>query len=244
MQFSLSPMAGGRLTQQQRQQWALYIALAFHVSGFIAIGIFKAPLFVQLTPLNLLVCLALIVWTQAEYNSRFWLFAVLAFVIGYGAEYMGVTRGWLFGSYQYGTVLGPGLHGVPWLIGVQWLVTMYSIGMAMHLLQQRLLRNPLGHIHRLPRWWKAASLVLDGAMLAVVFDWVLEPVAIWLGYWQWKEGEIPFSNYLSWYFVSAAVLFCFHRLRFAKHNLFAVHLLLIQFMFFLLLRTVLVLERG
>jgi hypothetical protein len=34
-----------------RQQIATGIALAFHISGFIAIGFFKSSLFVSLTPL-------------------------------------------------------------------------------------------------------------------------------------------------------------------------------------------------
>lgn len=221
-----------------RQQIALYIALAFHISGFIAIGFFKAPLFIGLTPINLLICMGLVLWTQEKINTWFFLFAMLAFSLGFASEYVGVNTGILFGNYTYGDVLGPKWNGVPFMIGAQWLVTMYNIGVAMHMLHARIKQNPNSAHHKLPKWWRAASLVLDGAMLAVVFDWVMEPVAVELGFWKWTHGDIPMLNYFSWYGVSAVILFLFHKLPFPKQNLFAVHLLLIQFMFFLLLRTV------
>ena len=76
------------------------------------------------------------------------------------------------------------------------------------------------------------------ALIATFFDWVMEPVAIKLGFWQWNEGnESPLFNYVSWFMVSLSLLALFHFCPFPKKNKFAVHLLLIQTMFFLLLRT-------
>jgi putative membrane protein len=80
-------------------------------------------------------------------------------------------------------------------------------------------------------------MIVDGAMLAVLFDWILEPVAIKLGYWTWKGTDVPLYNYLSWFFLSCCLLTIFHFCSFEKENKFAVNLLLIQAMFFLLLRT-------
>jgi putative membrane protein len=80
-------------------------------------------------------------------------------------------------------------------------------------------------------------MVADSALLAMFFDWVLEPVAVELGYWTWADGIIPWFNYATWWGVSAVIMLFFHFLPFRKHNLFAVHLLMIQVMFFLLLRT-------
>ena len=64
----------------------------------------------------------------------------------------------------------------------------------------------------------------------------MEPVAIQLGYWKWS-GDIPVFNYACWFLVSLVLLLFFHFLKFDKENKFAVDLLLIQSMFFLLLRT-------
>ena len=68
------------------------------------------------------------------------------------------------------------------------------------------------------------------------FDWLMEPVAVKLGYWQWINGEIPFFNYVSWFIISIILLSVFQHSKFSKHNKFAVNLLLIQLMFFLLLK--------
>jgi putative membrane protein len=220
-----------------RSYVATAIALAFHISGFIAIGMFRSPLFISLTPLNLLVGLALILYTQQQLSVPFWMFCIASFGIGFASELLGVNTGLLFGEYSYGKVLGPGWKGVPWLIGVQWMVTMYCIGVSMDMLHRRLMTNQGELYGRFPRWWMALSTVADGALLAVLFDWALEPVAVQLGYWQWQNGTIPFKNYWSWWLVSLLILAIFRWLPFRKHNLFAIHLLLIQFMFFLLLRT-------
>jgi bisanhydrobacterioruberin hydratase len=218
-------------------QIATFIALLFHVSGFIAIAFFHSQLFVNLTPLNLLVSFALILFTQEKINLPFLFFVVLAFSIGFGAEWIGINTGKLFGQYQYGIVLGPRWQGVPWMIGINWFCTIYCIGVAMHMLHKKLVSRQPETASSLGKKWLQISLVVDGAALAVFFDWIIEPVAVKLGFWQWKDGIIPSFNYWCWFAVSILLLIIFRLLRFDKHNLFAVHLLLIQLMFFLLLRS-------
>jgi bisanhydrobacterioruberin hydratase len=220
-------------------QVATFIALLFHVSGFIAIAFFKSQLFINLTPLNLLVSFVLILYTQEKLNTAFVLFLASAFIIGFVAEWLGVNKGLLFGQYKYGTVLGPSWQGVPWFIGVNWFITIYCVGVAMHMLHQLMLSRQPDAAGIIGKQWLMASLVIDGAGLAVFFDWVIEPVAVKLHFWTWHNGQIPSFNYWSWFAVSILLLSIFRYLKFDKHNLFAVHLLLIQFLFFLLLRTIL-----
>jgi putative membrane protein len=87
---------------------------------------------------------------------------------------------------------------------------------------------------------KLLSIVVDGATLAVLFDWLMEPVAIKLGFWSWGgDGSIPYFNYACWFIASLLLLYIFHQLNFEKRNKFALHLLMIQVMFFLILRTLL-----
>jgi putative membrane protein len=89
-----------------------------------------------------------------------------------------------------------------------------------------------------PMALKALSVIIDGATLAVFFDWLMEPVAVKLGYWSWNgDGSIPMFNYICWFIVSIVLLTVFHFANFNKQNKFAVNLLLTQLMFFLLLRT-------
>jgi len=220
-----------------KQQIATLIALAFHVSGFIAIGLFRSTLFINLTPLNLLVCTLLIFWTQEKINLAFLFFCAAAFVIGFGSEWVGVNTGLLFGDYTYGEVLGPKWQGVPFLIGIQWIVVIYCSGITMAMMHERLLRNQPESYRQFPRVWVSLSMIADAALLALVFDWILEPVAMELGYWTWANNEVPWLNYATWWGISVIIMIFFQFLPFGKHNLFAVHLLMIQAMFFLLLRT-------
>ncbi len=219
-----------------KQQIATGIALVFHVSGFIAIGLFHSPLFLSLTPLNLLVSALLIFWTQEKINLAFILFCLAAMGIGFGSAWIGVNTGKLFGEYTYGTVLGPKWQGVPYLVALQWLVVLYCSGICMAMLHARLDDSQAEAYRRFPRFWISLSMIADSALVALFFDWILEPVAVKLGYWNWTNGETPWLNYATWWGVSAVIMIFFQILRFRKHNLFAIHLLMIQVMFFLLLR--------
>ncbi len=85
---------------------------------------------------------------------------------------------------------------------------------------------------------KALSVIIDGAILALLFDWLMEPIAVKLNYWKWNgNGTIPMKNYICWFAISLLLLTVFNFSKFNKQNYFAINLLLIQVMFFLLLRT-------
>lgn len=215
---------------------ATSIALAFHISGFIAIAFFHSNLFIQLTPLNLLVCFGLILYTQETRNKSFLLFMFLSICIGLVAEIYGVNTGKLFGSYQYGKILGPGFKSVPFIIGINWFSAMYCTCSSMAMLKDWIMTKLPENAKSFPKWYFFITLVVDSASLAVLFDWIIEPVATKLGMWQWKNGEIPTFNYYSWFGVGLIIALLFHTLPFKKHNLFAVHLLMIQALFFLLLK--------
>jgi putative membrane protein len=178
----------------------------------------------------------LIVFTQEQRNRFFFLFIVISFIIGLVSEIIGTNTGLLFGSYAYSSILGLALKKVPLIIGVNWFVVVYCCGVSMKTMQDKLnTKFPEASISS-KRNLKRLSLILDGALLAVLFDWLMEPVAIKLGYWSWT-GDIPFYNYCCWFLLSSLLLWLFDMLPFTKRNKFAVHLLLIQSMFFLLLRS-------
>lgn len=227
-----------RLNKIQKQQVALGIAIIFHTVGLIGILFVNKDFFISLTPLNLLLSFALVLWTQEEHNRYFWSFVVICFGTGIFTEWLGVNHQILFGTYRYLSPLGLKWEGVPLLIGVNWFIIMYCCGISVQQVLNKIW-NRLKDQDMPPRtdvgFW---AIVLDGALLATFFDWVMEPVAVKLGFWQWLgDGSIPFKNYWSWFLVSAFLLLLFRLFRFKKNNLFAVHLLLIQLMFFLILRT-------
>ncbi len=217
---------------------ALFIALLFHVSGLIGI-LFTShkDWFIQNTPVNLLVMAALLIITQKEKNLYFYLFMFIVIVVGFVLEFTGVHTSKVFGNYTYGNVLGTQLFGVPLIIGINWFIVMYCAGIATTYYENRMLNRINAKGLSVEKRIQKISFVIDAALLAVLFDWIIEPVAMKLGFWHWQSDKIPYFNYVCWLVVSALLLALFQRLPFKKQNIFAVHLLMIQVLFFLLLRT-------
>jgi bisanhydrobacterioruberin hydratase len=211
-------------------------AILFHVIGLVGIIGFENDLIIRSTPFNLLLSFALLLWTHKDRNKAFWIFIALVAALGFAAEIIGVHTAHIFGSYQYGPVLGIQWKGVPLVIAVNWVIIIYCCGISIHTLLIRIARLAPSSIGT-PRIMKALSVLADGATIATIFDWIMEPVAVKLGFWKWTlDGSIPYYNYFSWFVVSMLLLGIFHLCRFKKRNKFAVNLLLIQLMFFMILR--------
>ena len=220
-----------------KYQIATAIAILFHVIGLVGITVFKSDLIIRSTPVNLLLMFGLLIWTQNKKNIAFWIFVMATAVLGMAVEIIGVNTQLLFGSYSYGTMLGPQFKNVPFIIGINWFVIIYCSGITIHTILMKAIYKVSEETATPPMMLKAISVIVDGATLAVFFDWIMEPAAIQLGYWKWEGADIPLYNYLCWLVISAILLTLFHFGKFSKQNKFAVHLLLIQLMFFLLLRT-------
>ena len=219
-----------------RHQIATAVAVLFHAIGLIGILYFDKQFFINTTALNLLLMFALIIYTQQNKNLHFYIFIFIAIAVGISVELIGTQTGLLFGNYAYGKVLGPAIKNVPWVIGINWFMIIYCCGITMKMLLKKITKTIDADVTTQRPILKTLSVIVDGATLAVVFDWLMEPVAIQLGYWKWS-GDIPVFNYACWFLVSLILLLIFHVLKFDKANKFSVDLLLIQAMFFLLLRT-------
>jgi bisanhydrobacterioruberin hydratase len=217
---------------------ATAMAVLFHSIGLVGLLFFDKNFFLAATPFNLLLSFILLIWTQVDKNIHFFLFLSSCFVFGIIVEVIGVNTGFLFGDYAYGNVLGLKIKNVPVLIGVNWFLIIYCCGISIHTLLMKAINRIAADTGKTPMAMKALSVIIDGATLAVFFDWLMEPVAVKLGYWVWNgDGSIPMFNYICWFVVSLLLLAVFHFTKFNKQNKFAVNLLLIQGMFFLLLRT-------
>lgn len=226
------------MNNYSRYQIATAVAVLFHLIGLAGILFINEDLFVQATSINMLLMLALLFYTKRTINLAFIFFFICCFFVGFAVEYIGTKTGYLFGDYAYGNVLGPKVSGVPLIIGVNWFIIIYCCGVTILSLFNRITKS-LEEPDRPKPVMKMASVVTDGALLAVFFDWIMEPAAVALGYWSWSGGDIPMFNYVCWLLVSVLLLIVFHFSRFEKNNKFAVNLLLIQLMFFLLLRSTL-----
>lgn len=217
---------------------ATAIAIFFHAIGLVGLLCYPTGFFVNATSFNLLLSFTLLIWTQQSKNWYFFLFLLASFVIGFFVEVVGVNTGLLFGEYVYGKVLGLQWLQVPLIIGINWFIIVYCCGICTHSLLAKIIARVAADTGEPPMLLKAVSVIIDGATLAVLLDWLIEPVAVKLGFWTWLgDGSIPIYNYICWFLVSLLLLTIFHFCRFSKQNKFAVNLLLIQALFFLLLRT-------
>lgn len=216
---------------------AIFLAALFHFSGLV--GILFTPYkdwFIANTPLNLLLMLVLFWWMQEEKSAKFYIYALICYLVGMGSEAIGVNTAYLFGHYKYGTVMGTKWMGVPLLIGVTWVTIMLCCGNIMQQLYQWVESRTDGQLDMQNSKWQKIAVLFDAAFLAVSFDWLMEPVAIKLGFWQWQDGIIPNYNYLCWFLISFVLQWLYRKMDFKKPNQFAVHLLVIQALFFLTLR--------
>ncbi|PVD52075.1 carotenoid biosynthesis protein [Terrimonas sp.] len=220
---------------------AFIISLVIHISGLAGMLWGNRQLFATYTPANLLIMFLLLLWTQEKINKPFIFFMLACLFSGYFVEYIGVHTGLLFGNYTYGKVLGSQLSNIPLIIGINWFIVMYCCGTVIQLVTEALKKRLPDEQLQAYKKWSIASVIIDGALLAVFFDWVMEPVAVKLGFWTWAgDGSIPMLNYISWFGVSVILLSLFSLLPFHKKNIFALYLLMIQLMFFLVLRTLLI----
>ncbi len=215
-----------------------FLAILFHISGLI--GILFSPYrewFIQNTPLNLCLMTVLLVWTQPKKSIAYFLFFFIAFITGMMVEMIGVNTERLFGAYSYGTVLGPKINGVPWLIGLNWFVVIFCSASVLQQMHEWFSKKMAKDGAVMPERIAKISLLVDAAFLATFFDWLMEPVAIKLGFWQWKTTAIPVYNYTCWFIISLLLLLVLQKMPFPKRNHFAVHLFIIQLLFFMTLRT-------
>lgn len=156
--------------------------------------------------LNVLQGTLLALWLVANAGARGAATAVAIAVLSLLVEYIGVTTGLPFGSYDYEATLGYKLLGaVPLPIPFAWLVVVPGALATARLLGAR-----------------GGRLVPAAAALVVLYDLLLEPFAVYvMGYWRWIDSgpyyAIPTANFLAWgatglVLAATALLICGRRL--------------------------------
>lgn len=165
--------------------------LIFYIFFFVGIaGHFSEKYFdlmITLTPFILFSLGVLVLVFSGDLRSKQFIYwFVITYLFTLLLEIIGVKTGMIFGDYTYGDVLGLKLFGVPLIIGFNWLfVIAGAFSLSCFFSSNRF------------------AIILSAAILSVVFDMLLEPVAVKLGYWEWLDGIIPFQNYAAWFLISA-----------------------------------------
>ena len=130
----------------------------------------------------------LIVLVTANPANLGWLLAAAG--VGFIAEYVGVSYGFLFGAYVYTETLQPLLLGVPLVMACAWMILFAYV-------KQMLLPFKLS---------KLTEMTISGVWM-VAIDLLIDPLAAnRLGYWRWIETGayygVPARNFLGWFLVS------------------------------------------
>jgi bisanhydrobacterioruberin hydratase len=145
---------------------------------------------INLTPANLMISLLILILNMRMSRKEIIQVVLPVYLIGYGIEAVGVKTGWPFGSYYYQEVFGFKFLETPLLIGVNWVIL--ALG------SQALVNRFMPSVHRLLKGVLAAVIM-------VLLDLIIEPVAITYQFWQWSGDIIPWSNYIAWFFVSLTI---------------------------------------
>ncbi|WP_319558765.1 carotenoid biosynthesis protein [Marispirochaeta sp.] len=196
------------------------------IAVFYAVGIAghiyppTLPLMIRLTPWVLLLFgLLVILQVNPGPPGRAAIWIVCTYLFTFSMEALGVATGNVFGDYRYGSSLGFQLFEVPLVIGFNWTIIVLAIS---------------GEVYHVVRSPLLGALLTGGG--AVLFDWVMEPAAISLVYWHWEQGVIPLQNYLAWFAIAALCSWSFHRLRIHSASRLGALYVLIQLVFFIVLR--------
>lgn len=176
-----------------------------------------------LTPITLLVSGILVLAVSYKHpNYKLITWMLLTYLFTFAAEVIGVQTGFIFGNYLYGDTLGLKLFDVPVIIGFNWvLIILGAISIAKSIDKSI---------------YVTAALA---AVLAVLFDLMLEPIAIKLDYWNWTEGGIPLRNYYAWFAIAFASSYLFDKMNVKVRNEVFRFYFLVQLIFFVLLSLIL-----
>ena len=170
---------------------AVFLMLFFNVTGSIALFIPALKTTVlTLTPFNLLVTFFLFYWANNDFSINLIRTVIVVFFIGLFIEILGVNFKVIFGEYSYGETLGFKILKTPIIIGLNWLsLSLACFGIASYIFKPKYL------------------VVLGASFLMVFVDYIIEPIAMELRFWDWKDNTVPVQNYVSWFLVSIIIQF-------------------------------------
>lgn len=199
-----------------RIKLSIIILLILHVVGVLGIGLGLRPEMAGLSWMTLIIITGLMIWNRTEKGSAFFRYLSIVFALGLSVEIIGVATGYPFGSYVYGESLGWKVLNVPFVLGFNWWILVYS------------------SIHLSSFLTKRASLrMLLAPALMLGLDSLIEPLSSQLDFWYWENSSAPLQNFLSWYLISLFFTWIYFRyFEIEKTNTVAIAAFLVQVLFF------------
>ena len=201
--------------KKHKEEYFLYLIFTVGIIGHLVDQLI--PIMLYLTPFTLLLTGSVVLYKSYKSSNKLLLYwIIITYLITFSLEVIGVKTGLIFGEYLYGKTLGLKFFDVPLIIGFNWVfVILGAISIAI-----KISRNSI-------------VVSLFAASIAVLFDFILEPVAIKLDYWQWSENIIPLQNYAAWFLIAFFSSFLYEQFKIQTDSKISIHYLIIQFIFFL-----------
>ena len=221
----------GQTRLNQLTNYFLVIIFSVGVVGHI----FFLDLMKNLTPITLFIVNSVVLYVFLKNQSdlgRKKAIVVLSLILLFTLiiEIIGEKTGAIFGRYSYGNVLSYNIFeifNVPIIIGFNWVMVILSATA----LSTRI--TPYSYLQ-----------VPATGIIAVAFDYVLEPVATRLDYWIWldelglKIYEVPFKNYLAWFLISTFFAFVLKKFNLNLKGNFLMYYFFCQLFFFQILNLI------
>lgn len=205
-----------KIDLEKYSTWFLIIIYSVGVIGHLYDK--TLPMMLALTPFTLLISAAITIYPEVRNRNKFILWFFLSYLITFTIEVIGVKSKLVFGDYYYSKVLGVSLLDVPLIIGINWVIVV------------------LGAISVASKTFKnKVFAVIASGIIATLFDFLLEPVAIKLDYWSWSNNTIPLQNYLAWFIIASVISASFLIAKVSIKGKLTETYLYVQMIFFLIL---------
>ncbi len=182
--------------------------------GDVSLQITEALLFIT----NLLAMAVLFIFNPSR---RLVAISFIIFLVSFLVEAAGVNYGLAFGEYRYGDIFSRKLWGVPLIISMNWLVLILAC-------------------HQIAKKWSKGPLIIAFlcGLLIVIFDYFMEPVAIYLNYWGWEQITVPWTNYATWFVLAFASSYLLSIRKVIYSSILLEAYFIIQFIFFIGIKSV------
>ena len=205
------------LDEKELRNFSIFIVWLINISGFFGILSDQKEFFLSSSPYVLTLTLFLLI-VNNSINKKFLIRLFLIFLLGFTVEIIGVNFSIFFGEYRYGNNLGIKIFDVPIVIGFNWVLLIILTGNFAHKI-----------------FPKSIMLrVLNGSIMMILLDLLIEISAPKLDYWEFAVNPVPLSNYL-WWFIFSILFHFIYQSNIKKEYVVSTNILVIHFLFFGLL---------
>ena len=205
------------LDNKELRFFSIFTVWLINISGFFLILSDQKEFFLSSSPYVLTLTLFLLI-VNNSINKKFLIRLFLIFLLGFTVEIIGVNFSIFFGEYRYGNNLGIKIFDVPIVIGFNWVLLIILTGNFAHKI-----------------FPKSIMLrVLNGSIMMILLDLLIEISAPKLDYWEFAVNPVPLSNYL-WWFIFSILFHFIYQSNIKKEYVVSTNILVIHFLFFGLL---------